>query len=147
MVKAGRHLRVLPETRGDCPTARPCPFVTCRHHLLLDIGEDGRLLKARDFDEHDESVVDVLCEMDETCALDVAGRGGITAREVGVMVGICREEVQRCISEVGDQLDRDEFDERKHPDDPYLKYSDMGADDLAELAALLRARQKGDKRG
>jgi hypothetical protein len=136
-----------PLTWGECDgRVRPCPFVTCRHHLLLDIGEDGRLLKAHDFDEQDaDSIAEALREMDETCSLDVAARGGMTSRAVGELLGLCREEVQRCVSGIGEQLDRDDFDEHEHPDDPYLKYTNLGADELAEIAADLRARGAAKK--
>jgi hypothetical protein len=35
-----------PQTRADClkggiNEARPCPFVSCRHHMFLDVNEDG----------------------------------------------------------------------------------------------------------
>ena len=34
-----------PRTRGDCVNGpRPCPYVSCRAHLLLEIGESGNLL-------------------------------------------------------------------------------------------------------
>lgn len=32
----------VPDTRGDCPTVKPCPHVRCRYHLWrVDGGEDG----------------------------------------------------------------------------------------------------------
>ena len=32
----------VPDTRGDCPTQKPCPHVKCRYHLWrVDGGEDG----------------------------------------------------------------------------------------------------------
>lgn len=32
----------VPDTRGDCPTQKPCPHVRCRYHLWrVDGGEDG----------------------------------------------------------------------------------------------------------
>lgn len=149
MVRATRMplLSERPRTRGECVDApRPCPWVTCRHHLLLDIGVDGRLLRSHDFDEHDEdSIADALCEMSETCSLDVAALGGGDAERVGELVGISREEVHRCIQGVGAQLSRDDFEEYEHPEDPYLRYTAMGADELAEIAALLKARQKKGK--
>lgn len=138
-----------PLTRGECANGpRPCAWVSCRHHLLLDIGEDGRLLKMYPFDENDEdSVMDALREMPESCSLDVADRGGMTSQEVGDVLGIRRQGVEECIAGVADQVERDEFDERDHPEDPYLKYTNMGADELAEVTAMLRARGKGAKRG
>lgn len=31
----------LPRTRADCPTTRPCPYMSCRHHIP-GIEIDGR---------------------------------------------------------------------------------------------------------
>jgi hypothetical protein len=32
----------VPDTRGDCPTVKPCPHVRCRYHLWrIDGGENG----------------------------------------------------------------------------------------------------------
>src|SRR5574337_1021758 len=147
MVRARLHvMNERPTTRGECVDGpRPCPFVTCRHHLLVDVGADGRLLRSHDFDEEDEgSIADALCEMSETCSLDVAALGGADAERVGDLVGISREEVHRCIQGVGRQLSRDAFEECEHPEDFYLRYADTGADDLAEIAAELRRRDRMD---
>lgn len=62
-----------PVTRGDCAAggrfaARPCPFADCRHHLASPI---------------------------ESCALDVAGRGGATLEEVSKVFGVTRERIRQ----------------------------------------------------
>lgn len=150
MARAAVHLRVLPATRGECRGGvRPCPLVSCRYHLLLDIAEDGRLFMTRDVDAEDvESIVEALREMPETCALDVAERGGVSARDVGEILGMHHKVIERTVREtaarLGVEYDEDDFDEREHPEDFYVRYSLMGADELAEVAAELRrrARQK-----
>lgn len=131
-----------PRTRADCANgSRPCPWVSCRHHLLLDIGRDGRLLRARDFDEIDaRSIADALEEMPETCALDVADRGPRSAADVAELLGLKHDAVDEVVRRCGEQLDRDNFDEREHPEDFYIRYSNLGADELAEITAELRAR-------
>jgi hypothetical protein len=64
-----RRLRVSrPETRADCEpggrfAARPCPFVSCRHHLMLD--PDGASIRFN---------FESLEEMDDTCLLDAVDR-------------------------------------------------------------------------
>lgn len=78
-----------PLTRGDCVDApRPCPWVACRHHLLLDIdpgtGAIYTSFGGADFDE-----------IPQTCALDVADQGGLTLQEVAETVGITRERVRQ----------------------------------------------------
>lgn len=146
MVKSGR-LRVLPESRSECRDGhRPCPLTSCRYHLLLDVARDGRLFMTRDLDESDvESVAAALVEMPETCALDVADRGASTSVAVAELVGVSREEVERTIQRAAKRV-RDsgvEFDEREHREDPYAKYHDTGAQELADITAELRARKRG----
>lgn len=148
MRRASLHLRVLPATRAECVDgARPCPLVSCRYHLLLEVGSDGRLLRSRDFDEQDpDSIVDVLVAMDETCALDARAKapGGLNSTQIGKMAGTnpeqIRQDLQRAVGRIRDAgLD---WDVREHPEDPYLRYTVMGEDELAEVTAELRERQR-----
>jgi len=137
-----------PRTRGDCVDGpRPCPWVTCRHHLLLDIGRDGRLLKARAFDEANEyELLEAMLDMPETCALDVAERNGASAAEVANLLGLKHDAVDEVVRRFAEQHDREDFDEPEHPEDFYIRYSNAGAEELAAITAELRARQKGTKR-
>ncbi|MBI2552218.1 hypothetical protein HYW17_02910 [Candidatus Uhrbacteria bacterium] len=68
--------------------ARPCPFVRCRHHLYLDANPNYGSIKLNF--PHLE-----LWELKESCALDVADRGGITLEEVGVITNLTRERVRQ----------------------------------------------------
>lgn len=81
-----------PKTRADClhgPHAeRPCPFTLCKHHLALDVNEFTGSIK---FNFPDLEV----WEMPETCALDIADRGGITLEEVGAVLNVSRERVRQ----------------------------------------------------
>jgi hypothetical protein len=123
--------------------------------LLLDVGEGGRLLKARDFDEEDpNSIAETLREMSETCALDVAARGGIgvtgdrhsafTASDIGDLMGIrlrgVEEITERAVRRIHDA--EHDWEEREHPEDFYVRYSNMGQAELAELAAELRRKNR-----
>ena len=81
-----------PKSRADCPTSRPCPWVSCRYHLYLDVlPRTGRLILA--FPELEP------WELSETCALDAADRaakkGGFTLQEVGDVMNITRERVRQ----------------------------------------------------
>lgn len=84
---------VRPRTRADClpggcNEARPCPFVGCAHHLYLDVvGVNGALRIS-------QPLVDVW-DLPETCALDVADRGGATLEEVGVLNNVTRERARQ----------------------------------------------------
>lgn len=135
-----------PATRGECLDGpRPCPYVTCRFHLLVSVARDGRLLASRDFDENDEeSIAAALYEMTETCALDVADMGGATFERVSDMLGLPAQKSEQIQVQALARI-RDlgvDFEEREHPEDSYARYVNMGADELSEIAALLKARQR-----
>jgi DNA-binding CsgD family transcriptional regulator len=81
-----------PRTRGDCqhgPHAeRPCPFVSCKHHLYLDVNDRTGSIKLNFPDME-------VWELPETCALDIADRGGITLEEVGEIMNLTRERIRQ----------------------------------------------------
>jgi hypothetical protein len=78
-----------PRTRADCQEgARPCPFVSCQHHLYLDVSARTGAIKVN-FPDLD------VWEMSETCALDVADRGGTTLEEVGAIMNLTRERIRQ----------------------------------------------------
>lgn len=82
-----------PQTRGDCLPGgcngeRPCPWVSCKAHLALDVDERTGSLKLNFPD------VDVW-EMAATCALDIADEGGRTLEETGVAMALTRERTRQ----------------------------------------------------
>ncbi len=78
-----------PRLRSECQNmARPCPFVSCEHHLYLDVNPQSGAIKLNF--PHLE-----VWEMAETCALDVADRGGITLEEVGAILNLTRERIRQ----------------------------------------------------
>ncbi len=78
-----------PKTRGDCmEMERPCPFVACKYHLYIDVHPVRGSIKINFPD------IDVW-EMTDTCALDIADRGGITLEEVGQIMNLTRERVRQ----------------------------------------------------
>lgn len=88
--------RRLPLTRGDCLDGpRPCPFVSCRHHLLLDVHPNTGNLQVVFPDVFDPDGTPRLEEMPETCSLDVADLGGSTLEEVGEAMNVTRERVRQ----------------------------------------------------
>lgn len=86
---------VRPMTRGDCADVpRPCPFVSCKWNLYLDVESGGRIrLNFPDIEPD---------EMDEerSCALDIADGGGATLVEIGAVLNITRER-SRQIENIG----------------------------------------------
>lgn len=90
------HLR--PVNREDCRMGdRPCPFVSCKYHLYLDVNPHTGSIK---LNFPDLSV----WELTETCALDVADRGGITLEEVGELLNLTRERIRQVESAGLDKL-------------------------------------------
>ncbi len=78
-----------PHTRGDCINGpRPCPFVSCKEHLYLDVHPKRGSLKINfpDIEPH---------EMEETCTLDVADKGTELLDEVGKHMNLTRERVRQ----------------------------------------------------
>jgi hypothetical protein len=78
-----------PRTRAECKEeARPCPWVACKHHLYLDINPETGSIKIN-FPDLEP------WELQHTCALDVAERGGITLEEVGEIMNLTRERIRQ----------------------------------------------------
>ena len=80
-----------PRTREDCAGGeRPCPWVSCKHHLFLDVARTGGIkLNFPDLE---------VWELTESCALDVADRGngeGVTLEETGALLNLTRERIRQ----------------------------------------------------
>jgi hypothetical protein len=78
-----------PRFRGECVDGpRPCPYVSCQHHLYLDVSPRTGAIKLNFPDLE-------VWEMTETCALDVADRGGTTLEDVGAIMNLTRERIRQ----------------------------------------------------
>ncbi len=78
-----------PRTRAECQDGpRPCPYVSCQHHLFLDVSARTGAIKLNFPDLE-------VWEMNETCALDVADRGGTTLEDVGAIMNLTRERIRQ----------------------------------------------------
>jgi hypothetical protein len=78
-----------PLTRAECRgAARPCPWVGCKFHLYLDVNPETGSIKIvfPDLEPWD---------LPNSCALDVAERGGITLEEVGEIMNLTRERIRQ----------------------------------------------------
>lgn len=91
--REGRRLLTVvadrPLTRSECVDGpRPCPFVSCKHHLYLDVTEIGSLKINFPHLEPDQ--------MAETCALDVVDKHGArNLEEVGALLNMTKERVRQ----------------------------------------------------
>jgi hypothetical protein len=61
-----------PKTRAECAEGpRPCPYVSCKHHLFIDVSPRTGAIKLNFPDLEPD-------ELRQSCSLDVADRGGET---------------------------------------------------------------------
>lgn len=78
-----------PRTRGDCADGpRPCPFSSCRYHLLLDVHPETGNIKLNF--GHDD-----VERLPQTCALDVAENYAPTLDVAAYHVNVTRERVRQ----------------------------------------------------
>jgi hypothetical protein len=78
-----------PRTRKECACSqRPCLFVSCKHHLYLDVNPITGSIKLNFPDKE-------VWELKDTCALDVAEKGGLTLEEVGEILNLTRERIRQ----------------------------------------------------
>ncbi len=77
-----------PGIRGECPAERPCPFVSCRYNLYLDVDPRTGSIKLNFPDIEPRKMV-------ESCVLDVADRDGVTLDDVGEFMNLTRERIRQ----------------------------------------------------
>jgi hypothetical protein len=78
-----------PRQREECVGGeRPCPYVSCKYHLYLDVSPRTGAIKLNFPDLE-------VWEMQESCALDVADRGGTTLEDVGAIMNLTRERIRQ----------------------------------------------------
>ena len=78
-----------PPVRAACQGgARPCPYVSCKHHLYVDVSPRTGAIKLNFPDLE-------VWEMGDSCALDVADRGGTTLEDVGAIMNLTRERIRQ----------------------------------------------------
>lgn|SRR5690606_25994192 len=78
-----------PQTRADCAEGpRPCPHVSCKHHLYLDVSPYTGTIKINFPDIE-------VWEMRVSCALDIADHGGMRLEDVGELMNVTRERARQ----------------------------------------------------
>lgn len=93
-----------PMTRAECREGkRPCLYVSCRYHLYLDVNPVTGSIKINFPDKEP-------WELSDTCALDVAEKGGITLEEVGEIMNLTRERIRQVEVSGLDKLRQGEAD-------------------------------------
>lgn len=87
-----------PQTRGDCAgQPRPCPWVSCKHHLYLDVHPSSGAIRLN----HPGVELE---DMPETCALDIADRGISSLSVIAEHLGISHERVRQIEVQAGDSF-------------------------------------------
>jgi hypothetical protein len=78
-----------PHRRDECMDApRPCPHVSCRHHLYLDVNPATGTIKLNFPDLE-------VWELGSSCALDVADAGGTAIEAVSALMNVTRERIRQ----------------------------------------------------
>jgi len=78
-----------PRSRNECREGiRPCPHVSCKYHLFLDVNPQTGSIK---FNFPGLNPWDLK----ESCCLDIAEKGGTTLEEVGVHMNLTRERIRQ----------------------------------------------------
>ncbi len=78
-----------PRTRAECAEGpRPCPFVSCKYHLYIDVSPRTGAIKLNFPDLE-------VWDLGESCSLDVADRGGTTLEDVGAIMNLTRERIRQ----------------------------------------------------
>lgn len=110
--------RRLPMTRAECVAGvRPCPFVSCRHHLYLDVTDAGAIKLNFPDIEPDELAF--------SCALDIADAGGATLEQVGAALNVTRERIRQMEERAMKRIRL------------FLKRKRIEADDLAPIGGAI----------
>ena len=79
-----------PKKRGDCAQGpRPCPYVSCKHNLYLDVSNTGSITFNFPHLEPEQM------SPDRSCALDLADRNGMTLEEIAAVTNLTRERIRQ----------------------------------------------------
>ena len=87
--------KTRPQKREDCIGGeRPCPFISCRYHMLWALSSKKRNEAPKDIlSMTDEEIVDKALSLSETCVLDVADNGRATFEYIAEILGMTRQAV------------------------------------------------------
>lgn len=78
-----------PKNRSECVDGpRPCPFISCRYHLYLDVSKRTGSIKLNFPDKEP-------WELEETCSLDLSEKGGLPLEIISKHMNLTRERVRQ----------------------------------------------------
>lgn len=84
----------------ECSLERPCPYVSCKYHMLwLHVYDDNPKNRCRNVTHmSDDEIIELIENMPDTCEIDIVKRHpeGVTLQELATqMGGITRERVRQ----------------------------------------------------
>ena len=87
-----------PKKRHECPVQRPCPFITCRHNLYIDVRDSGNIT----FNFYEMPIE----MMEFSCAIDIANENpsGMPLGKIGDIMNLTRERVRQIEIEASEKL-------------------------------------------
>jgi Sigma-70, region 4 len=111
----------LPDSRAECKYGyRPCPYVRCRYHLYLEVKNNGAI---------SGNFKGEVCELADSCALDISEREHHTLDQVGEYLNLTRERVR--------QIESDALKKLKNSGLPISEFFEcIGSDSTAIVAYM-----------
>lgn len=139
-----------PRTRAECAEGpRPCPFVSCKYHLFVDVSPRTGAIKLNFPDLE-------VWDLADSCSLDVADRGGTTLEDVGAIMNLTRERIRqvevkalaklealRDMNALRDFVDEGPVGKRRLPKLSKAELTEKVKDDDDDLDALDAAESAG----
>lgn len=84
---------VRPRTRNECSAVpRPCPFISCKYHMYLDVHPKTGSVKLNFPHLAPEEM-----PPGASCALDMAERRPVTVQELGVLMNLTAERIREMV--------------------------------------------------
>ena len=134
-LRGRRTPRHLPRLRAHCKDGiRPCPYVSCKFNLYLDVSPVGSIMP--NFPELEPH------EMMESCVLDVADRQGMTLEEVGTLFNLTRERIRQVQNSAKAKVER--FIKKNLGDHPQEELLPGPTDDGATFRSVLSGIEQGE---
>lgn len=130
-----RTPRHLPRLRAHCIGGRrPCPYVSCKFNLYLDVSPVGSIMP--NFPELEPH------EMLESCVLDVAERQGMTLEEVGTLFNLTRERIRQVQNAATAKVKR--YVKKHLSSNPMEELTPGPTDDGATFRSVLSGIEQGE---
>jgi Sigma-70, region 4 len=128
-----------PRNRAECAEGpRPCPFVSCKHHLFIDVSPRTGAIKLNFPDLE-------VWDLGESCALDVADKHGTTLEDVGAIMNLTRERIRQVEVKALAKLEAlsDMYSLRDHVDEGPVGKRRLPTLSKEELAGKGKTKAKG----